>query len=252
MKKQIQLLLLFGIMLLLLYPCMAQPTEGVIHYTRTSRWTKIQSGLTFLSKQEREKMSYMYEGRDEWKEYLVLYFNDKASKYVESEEKNADNSGYSWRKTDFFIRRDFANNKMSDLFEVLGKIYLVEDTLTTPNWKILNDLKEVAGHICMKAMVEDTVKKQKIVAWFAQDMPFNGGPERYFGLPGMILELDINNGAVTIAADRIEPKKLNQELDLPKKLKAKVISEAQYQAMLRKTIAEKIKAEQNPYWGMRY
>jgi GLPGLI family protein len=228
------------------------PSEGVVHYTRTTRWTKVQSSLSFLSKQEKERMSYMYESRDEWKEYMVLYFNDKATKYESSEERNANNNGYSWRKQEFLCARNFATNRMTDVFDILGKIYLVEDSLSLPNWKIQNDLKDVAGHICMKASVEDTVKKQKIVAWFAQDITHPGGPERYFGLPGMILELDINNGAVVIAAERIEAKKLTNELDLPKKLKGKTISETAYQQMLYKMIQEKTKQEQNPYWSIRY
>lgn len=227
------------------------PTEGIVHYTRTSRWTKIQSTLPFLSKQEKDRMSYMYEGRDEWKEYMLMYFSDKATKYIQSEDRN-NTDGYSRRKEEFLCSRNFANNRMTDVMEILGKVYVVEDSLKTPNWRIQNDLKDVAGHICMKASVEDTVKKQKIVAWFAQDITHPGGPERYFGLPGMILELDINNGAVVIAAERIEPKKLTNELDLPKKLKGKTISEEAYQQMIYKIVREKIKEESNPFWVLRY
>lgn len=227
------------------------PSEGVVHYTRTSRWTKIQSTLPFLSKQEKDRMSYMYEGRDEWKEYMVMYFNDKATRYIQDEDRN-NNNGYSWRKEEFMCTRNFATNRLTDVFEILGKVYVVDDSLQPPNWKIQNDLKDVAGHICMKATVEDTVKKQKIVAWFAQDIMHPSGPERYFGLPGMILELDINNGAVVIAAERIEAKKLSNELELPKKLKGKSISETAYQQMVSKIVQEKIKQESNPFWALRY
>jgi GLPGLI family protein len=141
---------------------------------------------------------------------------------------------------------------MTDVFEILGKTYIIEDSLQVPNWKILNDIKEVAGHICMKAMVEDTIKKQKIVAWFAQDIMLNAGPERLWGLPGLILELDINDGTVLIEASKIEFKKLNQEMALPKKLKGKKLNEKAYQEMTDKFIKEKIKEEMNPYWSIRY
>ena len=104
----------------------------------------------------------------------------------------------------------------------------------------------------MKAMVEDTLKNQKIVAWFAQDIPVNAGPERLYGLPGLILELDINNGAVIIEATKIENKKLAQELDLPKKMKGKKVNEAAYQDLIRKHMASMKKEEQYPFWGVRY
>ncbi|MEA5460024.1 GLPGLI family protein [Arcicella sp. LKC2W] len=226
--------------------------EGVVSYTRTTYWTKLNSTLSYLSKQEKEKQAYMFGGRDDWKEYTLLYFNEKESRYTHSEEKSDESEGYAWRKEEYNVRRNFEKNTMNDAMEMLGKVYIVEDSLQMPNWKILNDIKDVAGHICMKAMIQDTVKKQKIIAWFAQDIPVNAGPERLYGLPGLILELDINDGAVTIEATKIENKKLTTEFDLPKKQKGKKINDLAFQDMLRKFIQEKIKEERNPYWTIRY
>lgn len=226
--------------------------EGIVHFTRTTYWTKLNSQLTFLSKQEKERQAYMWGNRDDWKEYTVLYFNDHASKYTHSDEKPNEDMGYEWRKEQLVIMRDFEKNTLTDLVEIASKKYVVQDTLSPQKWRVLNDLKEVAGHICMKATKEDTVKKQKIVAWFAQDIPASVGPERTYGLPGMILELDLNDGAVVITASRIEAKKLTNELDLPKKLKGTPLTEAGYQQTLSKFIREKIKEERNPYWMIRY
>lgn len=230
----------------------AQNTEGIVYFTRTTYWTKMNNQLTYLSKQEKEKLTYMFAGKDDWKVYTLLYFNENESKYVNSDEKTDESEGYAWRKEEYIVNRNFAKNTMTDVFEILGKTYIIEDSLQVPNWKILNDIKEVAGHICMKAMVEDTIKKQKIIAWFAQDIMSNAGPERLWGLPGLILELDINDGTVMIEASKIEFKKLNQEMALPKKLKGKKLNEKAYQEMTDKFIKEKIKEEMNPYWSIRY
>jgi GLPGLI family protein len=127
----------------------------------------------------------------------------------------------------------------------------VDDTLHAPTWKILNQIKEVAGYICMKAVTVDTVKKQTITAWFAQDIPVQAGPERFFGLPGLILELDVNDGDVTIIASKVEFKKLTNEFNL-KKMKGKKISDAEYNKIIADFIKESIKGERNPYWGLRY
>ncbi len=247
MKKGLILFLLLGSL-----TSLAQENEGVVYFTRTTYWTKMLSQLTFLSKQEKERMSYMFAGKDDWKVYTLLYFNENQSKYINSEEKNEESEGYDWRKEEYMVNRDFAKNTMTDIIEMIGKTYIIEDSLQTPNWKILNDLKEVAGHICMKAMIEDPVKNQKITAWFAQDLPSSAGPERLWGLPGMILEIDINDGTVIVQASKIVFKKLGQELDLPKKLKGKKITEAAYQEMIDKFIKEKMKEEVNPYWMLRY
>jgi hypothetical protein len=68
----------------------------------------------------------------------------------------------------------------------------------------------------------------------------------------VILEININDGAMVIAADKIELKPLTTELDLPKKAKGKKIDEAQYYAILKKHFDERRKDEEPPFWGIRY
>jgi GLPGLI family protein len=232
----------------------AQNNEGYIRYLVTHNWSKKYAAVDYISKQQRERDAYVWGGsRAEWKMFANYYFSEKGSKYEDSEESaEADDEGYSWRKEAYLIHRNFETGQMTDVITMLGKAYVIEDSIQTQDWKILNEMKEIAGHVCMNAQWTDTVKLQKITAWFALDMPVPGGPERLGGLPGMILEVDINNGGMLITADKIELKPLTNELALPKKLKGKKIKEANYVEMLKKHVAEKKKAEQPPYWGIRY
>ena len=228
-------------------------TEGTIRYLVTHNWTKKMEALTYMSKQRKERAAYMWGSRSEWRVYTLLHFNPTQTKYLDSEERaEPDDEGYSWRKETFFTTRNFAENTIHDAFVMQGKTYLVQDSLRCQDWKILNDLKEVAGHLCMNASWEDTLKEQKIIVWFALDIPHSGGPERLCGLPGLILEADVNNGAMVVSADRIETKKLTTELALPKKLKGKKSTEAEYRTALKKVIDDKIKEEQPYFWDIRY
>ncbi len=228
--------------------------EGLIRYTRTTYYAKLLATLPYLSKQEKDRLAYVYAGRDEGIEYTLLYFTEKGSYYKQSDQLNSweEKYDYNGRKELFGIKRDFEKNVMNEVFEMSGKTYIIEDSLKVLDWKILNDIKDVAGHICMKAMVQDTIKKQKIVAWFAQDIPVNAGPERLYGLPGLIMELNINDGVVIVEATKIEPLKIINEMELPKKIKGKKLNEMSYQDMFRKYIQEKIKEEENPFWSIRY
>lgn len=228
--------------------------EGKIRYLLTSNWTKRLASLDYISQQRKERNAYMWGGsRSEWKEYTDLYFNATQTKYEESEDKAQDDDfNYSWRKDVYTIRRDFATGMEHDAIQFLGKVYIVEDSIAKQDWKILNDMKEVAGHVCMNAIWVDSIKNQRITAWFALDMPINGGPERLCGLPGMILEVDVNDGALTVVADKIEAMPVEKQLELPRKLKGKKIKEAAYQNLIKKQIAEKRKNEEPWYWGMRY
>lgn len=241
--------------LLLLCPILvfSQEMEGRIRYLVTHNWTKRLAHLDYLSKQSRERSTYMWGNRSEWKMYSNLFFNATQTKFEDSEEKaEPEDEGYSGRKEVFFLKRDFDKNVQYDGRTMLGKTYIVEDSLVAPKWRILNDLKEVAGHVCMKAFLQDTIRKQKIVAWFAQDIPHNGGPEGFFGLPGMILEVDVNEGSMILSADLIEMKKLTTELNPPVKLKGKKIKQVDYDKIVKDHIKQKTEEEQPWYWGIRY
>ncbi|MDX2134203.1 MAG: GLPGLI family protein [Saprospiraceae bacterium] len=254
-----KLSLLLPAILLFSLPAFAQehPADmqaGHVRFLVTHNWTKKMAALDYMSEQSRQKAQYMWGSRSEWKEYMEMYFSPGASLYFLSEESpDPDLETYSWKKDAYFIRRDFAGARQSDLLTVTGKTYLVEDSLRCPGWKILNDLKEVAGHVCMSASWVDTVKDQSMVVWFALDIPSGAGPERLCGLPGMILEVDINNGALVVAADKIDFYPVDAgKLALPAKPKGKKISEAEYQSMLVKYIAEKRENQEPWFWGLRY
>lgn len=231
----------------------AQELEGTVRYLLTHNWSKKFASESHLSQQSKERVMYMSGNRSEWKEYTILHLKPNESKYMESEEKaEADMEGWSWRRDLFFIKRNYSENKTQEAITMMGKVFLIEDEIHLPNWKILNDLKEVAGHVCMKAFYRDSVKRQDIVAWFAMDVIHSAGPERFCGLPGLILEVDINNGALTITADKIELKKLDKELELPAKVKGKKVNEEGYLTALKDHYKLQIDQDRPTFFGIRY
>jgi len=68
-------------------------------------------------------------------------------------------------------------------------------------WKILRDNKVILGHLCRKAVMK-TKKGGVVEAWFATDIDIMDGPETYFGLPGLILE--VKKGIEITRAVKIE------------------------------------------------
>ncbi|MBN8823545.1 MULTISPECIES: GLPGLI family protein [unclassified Spirosoma] len=232
---------------------MAQKTEGVVTYVRKDYWSKMISRLTFLSQEQKDRQTQL---RKNWEENnkgtkMKMAFNANESLYTyfstEPEE-----GGYSWRQYELDLYRNFEKDKKTDIIEMLGKTYVVEDSIHAPVWKIGNQIKEVAGFICMKAETEDPVKNQKITAWFAQDIPVSAGPERMCGLPGLILELNIDDGTVIIEATNVAFRPLTaDDLKLPK-VKGKKIDDAAYDKVIRQYIAQQTVAHENPYWEIRY
>lgn len=239
--------------LLLSSATMAQKTEGVVTYVRKEYWLKIANRLTFLSQEQRDRMTQTWKNMEEDNKgiKMKLSFSPNESLYTYNSDE-PDEGGYSWRKDEFFLYRNFEKDKKTDVIEMLGKTYIVEDSLHAPVWKIGNQIKEVAGYICMKAETEDPVKKLKITAWFAQDIPVAAGPERVNSLPGLILALDVNDGDVTVEAINVAFRPLTpSDLKLPK-LKGKKVNDTTYDSIIRQYIAEEMTAQRNPYWAIRY
>jgi GLPGLI family protein len=228
----------------------AQNTEGIVKYTATYDWIKMMKACPWTDKSKQDRNAYMWGNDSEWKMKNTLYFSPRVTKFEESQ-ANEENMGYQGRKETFFRIRKFENNTMYDAFVFLGKTIIISDSLQKPDWKIKNDIKEVAGHICMNAVYYDSLRYQKVEAWFALDIPISAGPDRFCGLPGLILEVNINNGAKIITAESIEFKALTTECDPPKKVKGKVITATEFDAMTQKYIDERKKMEEFP-WEVRY
>jgi GLPGLI family protein len=113
--------------------------------------------------------------------------------------------------------------------EFMGKEFLVIDSLPKLKWKLEEETKLIGGYTCYKATMiktvnevgfkpenEDRKKEDKgtnllegfevpkeitVTAWYTPDIAINQGPEIYWGLPGLILE--INDGRTIILCSKI-------------------------------------------------
>jgi len=172
-----------------------------------------------------------------------LLFNATESLYrnVEEEEEDepAEGGGVTMRirRPEVIFYRNFTAKRKTDFREFMGKYYLIEDTLAGGNWKLTGQSKQVLGYNCMSATTTDTVRKREITAWFTDALSLSAGPQNFGQLPGMILEIDINNGEVLISAKKVEFKKLKKgELEAPKK--GEKITDAEFQKKLADMLRE--------------
>ena len=85
--------------------------------------------------------------------------------------------------TDYFY---FAKENKFFTKERVYNYYLVEEPPTKINWKITKDTTSFSGVHCQKATT--TFKGRKWTAWYATELPFQSGPWKLNGLPGLIIE----------------------------------------------------------------
>lgn len=105
------------------------------------------------------------------------------------------------------------------------KNYLIQDSLTVFDWEISKESKNILGFETRKAITTlDDKHKTKITVWYAPKLNFKTGPEKFWGLPGLILELNSGfeyenggNEGFTYKAVSIEVLKENLPVTKPEK-----------------------------------
>jgi len=88
----------------------------------------------------------------------------------------------------------FANENKFYTKERIISNYLIEETAPKINWKITKDTASFSGVKCQKATTH--FKGRNWVAWFAPELPFQSGPWKLNGLPGLIIEANDDRNEV--------------------------------------------------------
>lgn len=155
--------------------------------------------------------------------------------------------------------------------DFMGKEFLVKDSLPNLKWKMESETRVIGGYNCFKATAvrpasktdfrnlrpkkEDTAtakpadaakktsfmdemdmpKEVIITAWYTPEIPVNQGPENYWGLPGLILE--VNDGKTVILCSKVV---LNSKVkaDIKAPTNGKVISQKEFDETVIKKIEE--------------
>jgi len=137
-----------------------------------------------------------------------------------------------------------------DSRDFFGKKFLIAGARESKKWKMTGDQKMVGDYLCQKATFSDST--ENIVVWFTPMIPVSTGPSDYFGLPGLILHVDINEGERLITAQGIELKPL-EEGTIVRPTEGKNISSEEF-AELRDKKMEEMRQERggNGGFGRRF
>ena len=157
---------------------------------------------------------------------FVMDFNENQT-YYRMLKENPDNKymvfGFKPTESDLMIQNLAEQSTLMKkaLFE---NEYFIKDSLPKYEWKITNELRDIAGFECKKAVTKicDSVV---VVAFYTDQIMVKGGPESFNGLPGMILGLAIPRLSETIYATKLEL--VTPEIPAPAPGKAKVVKRNQ-------------------------
>ena len=130
--------------------------------------------------------------------------------------------------------KDLEKNQLIQKEEFFGKTFLISGDIDKYDWKLSGEQKKILGFNCQKAT--GSKDEKKYVVWFTPEIPVSSGPNAFGQLPGMILEVNVDDGQRQYLAEKVEFKKLEKGvIKAPKKGK-KVSAEK-----FKKIVEEKMK-----------
>lgn len=195
----------------------------------------------------------------------TLTFNTHESSYTRVQEldqsSGVSSGGVQIRMTggDGILYRNTKTKVHKESEDLFGKEFLVVDEPESRDWKIVNEFKQIGQYECQKATFQSATRQMtvdsengdevvekidsiEVVAWFAPSIPVSHGPDSYWGLPGLILE--VKNGNMSILCTKVV---MNSEeigdIEIPKK--GKKISRDDFAALRE----EKLQEMMNQYQG---
>lgn len=92
---------------------------------------------------------------------------------------------------DYIVEKDLIKN-ITYFKTRLGRDQYTYEEDRKMDWKILPETVKIGEYEAQKA--ETTFAGRKWYAWFTQDIPFQDGPYKFKGLPGLIIKVEDANG----------------------------------------------------------
>lgn len=146
--------------------------------------------------------------------------------------------------------------------EFSGKNFLIKDALKTYEWKMEQETKMIGNNLCFKATTiiempenannftfgrrnndnkdeekeeEEKIELVPVTAWYSMDIPVSHGPGDYWGLPGLILEINAGNTQILCTKIVMNPK---EKADISEPSKGKVVTQKEYDEILKEKMKE--------------
>jgi len=180
----------------------------------------------------------------ERKSEKILHFSEEAALFENHQTEDAEEAMDMHDGGTMMIKMAEPDNKtFTDLKkgnqieqkEFMSRMFLIESELPKGDWKITGKQKMILEYPCQQATTN--VEDQEIQAWFTPSIAVPAGPAKFGNLPGLVLEVNIDEGEHIIIAKYIELKEVDKAL-LKKPSKGKEVTEEEYHAIVEEKMKE--------------
>ena len=136
---------------------------------------------------------------------------------------------------------DLEKNKMFEQLDFMTRNFIVESDIESKAWKLTSDRMKIQDYVCMGAELK--TEEQTITAWFSPQIPISVGPDKFFGLPGLILAVE-RNGETIFVATSVELAPLEKDV-LAKPKDGKKVTQKKFDKIIKEKLEEHKKTVRN-------
>lgn len=226
-----------AVLVLLSTLSIAQITQGKIVYERRTNLKKT------MGDNPRMK-DFINDDNKIRKENFELLFNDSTSvfRYIEDDEVEA-NGMMKYLTQRNTLYQDLGKNEFLLIMSSFGEEMYLRDSISHREWQITENKRLFAGYNCRQAIWQMN-DSTRIYAWFSPDIVPSMGPEGFSGLPGAILGLATENGAIVYFASSVEEKKISSEITHIDTTKKDIYTKKALKVKLTESMSKWVKPEQ--------
>lgn len=222
----------------------AQEFQGIATY-KTQRKLDIEIDSTQVGGMQDEIMAML---KKQFEKTYLLTFNKEESLYKEDESLAPPSKGGEMVFVSVLggsgeLYKSIKEQRYVKQTDLLGKEFLIQDSLNTLGWQLQSDTKSIGTYTCFKATLErevesdyDSTKKTQIVtAWYTPQIPVSNGPEEFQGLPGLILEISYDSQIILCSKISLNPSK---QIVIKQPTSGKTVTQSEFDAIMLKKMKE--------------
>ncbi|WP_282124061.1 GLPGLI family protein [Algibacter mikhailovii] len=263
MKLFFRKLFVLFFVLFISIPIEAQDFQGKAYYMSKTDVDMSNFGRPDMSEDQKKRMAERLKSMFE-KTY-ILSFNKIESIYKVEEQLEAPTAGRGGGFSnimsgaiDGIKYKNVKSNQFLSEHELFGKLFLIKEDLQKMEWKMTGETKQIGSYTCFKATTiktwQDfdisslrrppnrdenkadenkqsepvTPKKVEVVAWYTMQVSVNQGPGDFWGLPGLILEVNTDKTTILCTKIVLNP---SEKFTIKPPSKGKVVSKEEYVAI---------------------
>jgi len=221
----------------------AQDFQGIATY-KSHRKVDLKLGDKHVNDEMQKQIQEQL--RKQFQQEYTLKFNRNESLYKKNEKLDRptapSSSGITIKinQGSDIMYKNIKESRYANKTEISGKIFLIKDTLKARKWELVNETKNIGNYTCFKAVfkddyttqtfnekgeTEELTKERTTTVWYTPQIPVSNGPENYFGLPGLMLE--VNDGKLTLVCSKIVLNP-NESFEIEEPKKGKEVSQKEF------------------------